>query len=114
MAGTLSALASFNIAADPMADSVGCQDCHDLSRPRDIQTINEACMDCHDEEEERFEGMLQSWKLEVDRLLKEAEARADSSAKAVIKVLLEAGPLHNVEAARRVLSPLAGDGKERE
>lgn len=58
--------------------------------------------------------MIQSWKLGVDRLLKEVQAQADNSAKTVIEALLGAGPLHNVEAARRVLSPLAGQGEERE
>ena len=114
LAGTLSALASFEIPADPMAGSVECRDCHDLSRPANVETINEACMECHDDEAERFEGMLQSWKLQVERLLKEARDQVDGSGTPAIEALLEAGPLHNIEAARQVLSGLAGKGEQRE
>ena len=113
LAGTLPSLAAFEIPADPMADSVECQDCHDLSRPADIATIDEACMDCHDDEE-RFEGMLQSWRLQVDRLLKEVQDQVDESGRPAIEALLGAGPLHNIEAARQVLSSLAGKGEQRE
>ncbi len=114
LAGTLPALASFEIPADPMAGSVECQDCHDLSRPANVETINEACMGCHDDETERFEGMLQSWKREVERLLKQAQVQADESGRPAIKALLEAGPLHNVEAVRQVLADLAGKDEQRE
>jgi hypothetical protein len=113
LAGTLPALASFAIAADSMAGSVECQDCHDLSRPTNVETINEACMDCHDDEAERFEGLLQSWKGEVERLLAEAGVQADASGRRAIDALLEAGPLHNIEAARQVLSEVAGKGEQR-
>ena len=114
LAGTLPALASFEIPADPMVDSVECQDCHDLSRPANVATINEACMDCHDDEEERFDVMLQSWNMEVEQLLKEAQDQVGESGKPAIEALLEAGPLHNIEAARQVLSSFSGKGKRRE
>ena len=79
-----------------------------MSRPANVETIHEACMGCHDNEAERFESMLQSWKLEVERLLKEAQVQLDESGKPAIEALLGAGPLHNIEAARQVLSSLSG------
>jgi len=111
LAGTLAALASFEIPTDPMSGSVECQDCHDLSRPTDIETINEACLDCHEDEEQRFEGLLPSWKSEVDHLLKQAQDQADQSGGPVIEAVLGAGPLHNIAATRQVLSGLLGQAE---
>ena len=91
-----------------MAETVECEDCHDLSEPTDVETINAACMDCHDDEEERFEGMLGSWQEELDRLLTEAADGADAEARRQIELLREAGPLHNMEATRKILRKIAG------
>jgi hypothetical protein len=89
-----------------MADDVGCQECHDLSQPTDVDTINELCLECHEDEEERFADMLPSWKREVDQLLADAAARADANDKRVLDALRQAGPLHNVEATRAIVRSL--------
>jgi hypothetical protein len=111
IAGTLPALASFDIAADSMAEMVDCEECHDLSSPKDIATINEACLDCHDDEEERFADMLPSWKAEVDGLLKKARARTDERSREALEALAGAGPLHNIEASRKILRDIIGEAE---
>jgi hypothetical protein len=104
--GTLTGFESFGLPAEPMADDVGCQECHDLSQPTDVDTINELCLECHEDEEERFADMLPSWKREVDQLLADAAARADANDKRVLDALRQAGPLHNVEATRAIVRSL--------
>ena len=112
-AGTLAAFESFNIPPEPMADDVGCEDCHDPSEPTSIEAINSMCMECHEDEEERFEGMLASWKQEVDQLLGEVEAGGGEKSRPLLEVLRQAGPLHNLEATRIIARALAG-GSERQ
>ncbi len=108
-AGTLSAFASFGIPRDPMLETVGCDGCHDLSEPTDIETIDAACMDCHEDEEERFEGMLASWSREVGQLLLDAEARTDDRGRQLLQTLRTAGPLHNIEATRILVRSLTSE-----
>lgn len=105
-AGTMPAFAAFDIAADAMVDSVDCEGCHDLSEPTSIDAINAMCMDCHDDEEERFEGMLAAWQREVEELLTDAEGRLDAEGKQALAALRRAGPLHNMEATRKVMGAL--------
>jgi hypothetical protein len=105
-AGTLGAFASFGVPSDPMAETVGCDGCHDLSEPTDIETIDGACMDCHEDEEERFEGMLEAWSREVDQLLGDAEVRDDDRVRRLLQTLRTAGPLHNIEATRIIVRSL--------
>ena len=62
-------VAFLDLEADPMADSVDCETCHDLSKPTNIESINAACIDCHDDDEERIGGLLASWSAEIDRLM---------------------------------------------
>ena len=107
-AGTLEAFAEFEIDAEPMAEAVECQDCHDLSEPTDIETINTACLGCHDDEEERFTPMLASWRDEAERLLTEAEGAADEKGKQKLDLLRQAGPWHNIEATRKIARGIAG------
>ncbi len=100
--GTLAAFAEFALEPDPMAD-VACQDCHDLSQPTSIEAIGPKCADCHDEEYAELAG---TWKQEVTRLLEEARRGADDQGQVLIDLLERAGPLHNVEATRRILERL--------
>jgi len=108
-AGNLVGFESLNIPAEPMADGVDCQDCHDLSQPAEVETIGPLCLDCHEDEEERFRGMLASWEREVKQLLSSAERTADAERKRVLRALRQAGPLHNVEATRIIVgAPVDG------
>ncbi len=111
-AGTTAAFEPFGIEADAMAESVDCEACHDLSLPTEVETIDAACMDCHEDEEDRFEGMLASWKKEVHQMLLQAEEGADSSLREVLDTLRRAGPLHNIEAARLILRSLGSEPGE--
>ena len=107
-AGTLEAFAAFELDADPMADSVACDNCHDLSEPTDLETLNATCMDCHDDEEERFGPMLAEWRAEVDQLLAAAENAADAGGNRTLELLRTAGPMHNIEATRKILRRIIG------
>ncbi len=103
-AGTLEAFASFGIEPEPMDGMVDCEGCHDLSEPEAQargEAIDAMCMECHDGDE-KYVGMLASWKEEADRLLSEAETRADEAGLAALRILREAGPLHNMEATRAI------------
>jgi hypothetical protein len=114
-AGRLVGFESLKLPPEPMADDVGCEDCHDLSQPTSVEAINKLCLECHEDEEERFAGMLASWQREVEQLLADADARADAEGKRVLNALRQAGPLHNVEGTRAVVSsliePAAGGSK---
>jgi hypothetical protein len=105
--GKLAALQSFRISAEPMADSVNCEDCHELSQPTDLPTISTRCVACHDEE---YKDMLSSWKGEVEHLLREAEAKTDAQGKRLLETLRQAGPLHNLEATRIIARALVTGG----
>lgn len=109
--GTLESLKRFAISADSMAGMVKCEDCHDLSKPTDVPSIDERCMGCHDDDEERYSGMLGRWKSEVDGLMGAAEARANGEMKEVLQSLRAVGPLHNVEATRKVLKAITSAGE---
>ncbi|MBU0716716.1 MAG: cytochrome c3 family protein, partial [Planctomycetes bacterium] len=105
---TLEVFERFGIEADPMADSVDCESCHDLDKPMTVDAIDKMCMDCHDHEG-RFKGMLASWKAEAERLMSGIEHDPDSATIDVLRMLRKAGPLHNLEATRAIVSKLAGD-----
>lgn len=105
--GTLAEFASFDIQADAMADSVDCESCHDFSEPTSIEAIDTLCMECHEDEEERFEGMLESWDQEVKRLFGECESRTDEQGLRQLRALQQAGPLHNMEATRTILRSIS-------
>jgi formate-dependent nitrite reductase cytochrome c552 subunit len=94
-----------------MADSVDCEGCHDLTRPTTVEAIDATCMDCHEDEEERFDGMLASWKAEVVRLLTQAEEAVDEDSRWILDALREAGPLHNIEATRVIIGAFSSDSE---
>ena len=104
MAGTLPALAAFEVEADPMAGEVDCTDCHDLSEPLDVATMGPACVDCHDDD---YADTLREWRTEADRLLAAAEAKSEPATESVVAAIRRAGPLHNIEATVEVLTALA-------
>jgi len=106
-AGTLEALAPFDVPAEPMADSVDCESCHDLAAPVTAKAIDAQCVECHDEE---YQGLVVSWAAEAERLLSEAEGSAGPEGLVVLRRLREAGPLHNMEATRRVAAGLKEEG----
>jgi len=114
-AGKVPAFQSFKLAPDAMAEAVDCEGCHDLSRPTTVEVIDEKCMDCHSDDEDRYKGMLPSWKTELDAMLLEAESLRDDETVETLRTLRKAGPLHNVEAARtiaRALGAGAGSAKK--
>jgi hypothetical protein len=113
-AGTSSGFKSFGIGPEPMAESVECKDCHDLAKPRTVEAINEKCMDCHSDEEDRFQGMLASWKTESEALLKTASEGVEPLHKATMDLLRKSRPLHNIEATRRIIGGITKPKEKRE
>jgi len=107
-AGTVPAFQRFRTVADPMAEAVDCEACHDLSRPRTLEAIDARCMDCHSEDEARYSGMLRSWKTEIDALFLETGGVKDGETVELLRTLRKAGPLHNIKAARVITRALLG------
>jgi hypothetical protein len=105
-AGTTPELKKFGIAAEPMNELVGCQDCHDVSERVKLDTVNAACLNCH--EADQYGGILQRWKGEIDK--KASAVRDDPQTHDVLDRLRRAGALHNVDAARKILDALAAPG----
>jgi hypothetical protein len=85
---------------------VGCQDCHDLSKPTNAKTLNQACKECHGDTK-RFNGIVKRWQNESEKLFSQAEPHAGQKDKAVLDALRAAGPLHNMDATRKILKALA-------
>jgi len=104
--GKLAAFESFGVAADSMAGAVSCDGCHDLTQPTTVAAINPKCMECHDDDEERFDGLLGSWKDEIDKLMGEAERNVSGERRERLETLRRVGPLHNFEAARKIIRAL--------
>jgi hypothetical protein len=67
------------------------------------QTQPASCADYHDEE---YADSLVAWSDEVDQLLNCAEPKVGSDGKRLLQALRRAGPLHNVEAARKIVGTL--------
>ena len=107
-AGNVPVFSTFKLAPDPMAASVDCEACHDLSRPRTVEVINEKCLDCHSDDEARYKGMLRSLKTEIDAALLEVESLKDGETVALLRTLRKAGPLHNIEATRIITRAILG------
>ena len=105
-AGSLPEFARFEVTAEPMAEVVDCEACHDISQPVSIENLDSSCMECHDDEPERFDGMLETWKREMVDLLRRAEGQLDRSGLDVLARLKTAGPLHNIAASRRIIAEL--------
>lgn len=111
-AGTSPEFKSFGIKPDPMAESVDCKDCHDISKPRSIDAINEKCMDCHSDDEQRFQGLIVKWKGESDRLMKLLDTPPGAGTQQTRKIvdsLRKAGPLHNWAATQAILKSVSPD-----
>lgn len=105
-AGALEALAGFEIGADPMEGLLGCTDCHDLSEPLDVDTMQALCSACHDEA--GFEHIVAEWKATAKQLLAAAESGAGPRERKIIEAIRRAGPLHNMNATVEVLTALTG------
>ena len=110
-AGTLPGWSKTKLPADSMRDIADCEACHDLARQMTLETLDEKCMDCHSDEEDKFRGLLASWKREVDALLVPLEQSAPGD-KQLIGSLQKAGPLHNIEATREILKTLPSAASE--
>lgn len=108
-AGTLEAFKQHGIQSAPMADSVDCTGCHDLSKPTSLATINALCMDCHSDEQEKYEGMLAGWKAEADDLLSKVATGSGVESLRILAELRRAGPLHNMEATRTIVSAILAE-----
>jgi hypothetical protein len=103
---TSAEFAAFNIEPDSMADTMGCEDCHDVSAPIDVDAMNETCLECHDDDEDRFDGMVIEWKKEVHQLLSQLGNDLDPKRTQTLGALHRAGPLHNMEATRAIIKQL--------
>ncbi|HEY3246095.1 MAG TPA: cytochrome c3 family protein [Phycisphaerae bacterium] len=104
-AGKTDQFQRFHIKQDTMARAVQCTGCHDLSKPLTLEALSEKCLDCH-EDEERFGGLLASWKKEADDLLRQAESQAGPADRKLLDLLRKSGPLHNIEGTRTILRDL--------
>jgi hypothetical protein len=104
--GALKGWARGTLPRDPMAETVDCEGCHDLSAPTTVEAIDEKCMECHSDEEPRFRGMLASWRAEADRLIAEVGGRNREPDRAVLQALRRAGAIHNIEATRIIAREL--------
>jgi hypothetical protein len=102
--GTLEVLAEFDIDADPMDGLLECTDCHDLSQPLGIDTMQALCSACHDEA--RFENIVAEWDARARQLRAAAAAQAGPRERKIIDAIGRAGPLHNMNAAVKVLTAL--------
>ena len=89
-AGRLAGFDSAELPAEPMADGVECQECHDPSQPYGLESIGGLCADCHDDE---YADMLTSWKQEIDRLLSEVKPADDPQGERLLQALRHAGPV---------------------
>lgn len=105
--GKATAFQAFKLSPDAMAEAVDCEGCHDLSRPTTVEAIDEKCMDCHSDDEDRYKGMLQSWKSEIDAMWSGTGTIRDDKALEVLRTLRQAGPMHNMEAARTIARTLS-------
>lgn len=103
--GTLSGWTGSVLPKDAMAEVVDCEACHDLTKPTTHVVIDEKCMECHSDEETKYAGMLASWKKEVDAGLAAAQQRPGVDRK-LLDAWRKAGPMHNIEASRKVLEAL--------
>jgi hypothetical protein len=131
--GTAPALARFEVAPDPMAGTVACDDCHDLSQPVTRESINATCVDCHDDDEAYYGGLLAEWTATLAAQRAQAETalaelaevigeRGDETAlaaeewhahsRAALQLLANANPLHNAAAAGEVFDTITKEVRE--
>lgn len=109
--GTLARWTGPALPKDVMAEVVDCEACHDLKQPTSHTLIDEKCMECHSDEDAKYKGMLAGWKSEVDAKLSAAGKLPTVDLK-LIESLRRAGPMHNIEATRRVLDDVTKPAKD--
>jgi hypothetical protein len=71
--------ADLNLTAspDPMAAAqIGCDGCHDLSKPHSRDAVAQKCADCHDAD---YSQMLNEWAIELDLAGNQLAAELDSA-----------------------------------
>lgn len=106
MAGTLKGFESFEIEADAMDGLAECKDCHDLSMHMTSEKLNGDCQECHEGEDYAADGIIAAQRKEVADLFNSVKA-TDPGTLEILDRLREAGPLHNLEASRKILKQLA-------
>ena len=109
MAGTLDDFERFEIEADAMDGLAECEECHDLSGHMTSKTLNAACIACHEGEDYAAPGTISRQRKEIDDLFEAVDAR-DPETRRLVARLRNAGPLHNLEASRKILEALPQDG----
>ena len=131
---TMDALVRFDVKPSPMFGVVDCEGCHDLSQPLSIENMDAMCMDCHDDDDERYEGMLAGWMENLakarseavqalnqfeqtlnddDRLEQPDELRNRlAQSRSTLRLLGEAGPHHNPDAALKIYSIISQQAKQ--
>ena len=60
--GRLAGLAGLEAKPNVMAESAGCEECHDLDEPITLEKLDEKCVECHEEE---YPGQLGTWRREL-------------------------------------------------
>lgn len=106
MAGTLADFAPFEVEADAMDGLAECKECHDISAHMTSDALNVACQDCHEGEDYAVDGIIAAQRNEVRDLFDSVKA-TDPETELVLARLREVGPLHNLEASRKILKALA-------
>jgi nitrate/TMAO reductase-like tetraheme cytochrome c subunit len=106
MAGTLADFEAFEIEADVMDGLAECTECHDLSQRMSSKALNTACLDCHEGEDYAAPGTIAAQRREVTALFAAVTASNPESRRLLAR-LREAGPLHNLEATRKILRALS-------
>jgi hypothetical protein len=106
LAGTLADFESFEIEADAMDGLAECKECHDLSAHMTSDALNVACQECHEGEDYAEDGIIAAQRKEIDELFLAVNA-TDADTRMLLDRLREAGPLHNLEASRKILKQLA-------
>jgi nitrate/TMAO reductase-like tetraheme cytochrome c subunit len=106
MAGTLAGFEPFEVEADAMDGLAECKECHDISAHMTSEALNVACQECHEGEDYAADGVIAAQRKEIDGLFAAVRA-TDAETQALLHRLREVGPLHNLEASRKILEQLA-------
>ncbi len=120
--GKIPAKLGITAAADPMASTVGCADCHDPTQPDPLKTIEKSCQSCHDaqgpKDLEKWRAQLNDDRQKVNLLAEEAsmlmnglERRGNTtaplrarlqSARDRLDFIERARGVHNMNASRTI------------
>ena len=87
----------------PMDGLAECKDCHDLSQHMTSTALNGACLECHEGEDYAAPGTIARQRREVDELLAAVDAGDPETRRPASSGCASAGPLHNLEASRKIL-----------